>query len=451
MLNPPKSQSTLPKEIVTLSKQLNLRAPPKCIRDGIDLEYTEGFIAYWTDALQRQVRAEGLRDQYRKSKGDPFENIEKWYGVIESPDRSTDPCIQPFPFPLLTTEQLDALDDEINKVARDATKFKDLVRQANSLSIDTSDWGAPFQFETWEAEIKLVSGLNTRMTDLIKRGQRMGLNLKSSSFNGTSILSKPYTTEQTDHLQREIERIKGIIEDWSTAKRTAASVGYRFPSKPILSDLTQENLDWHNLYIPQTKAVRTIMRRLSFKSVPTGSVTPIGETESIKITKGFSISTTEIPQELYCAVLGPTKSCEFQSGYPYTGNWEDTAEFIQALSHQMGREGCESPVDCNTGYRLPTLDEWRYAALAKKQTFYAGSNIADEVAWTSQNSNEVLPSALKRPNVWGLYDMSGNVDEWITSNTCSGGYADVDASQSSVMSTSVSDNDDSCGLRLVRP
>ena len=45
----------------------------------------------------------------------------------------------------------------------------------------------------------------------------MGLNLKSSSF-GTSILSKPYTTEQTDNLQREIERIEGIIDDWNTAK-----------------------------------------------------------------------------------------------------------------------------------------------------------------------------------------------------------------------------------------
>ena len=89
-----------------------------------------------------------------------------------------------------------------------------------------------------------------------------------------------------------------------------------------------------------------------------------------------------------------------------------------------------------------------------KRTFYAGSNIADEVAWTSQNSNEVLPSALKRPNAWGLYDMSGNVREWIDADICVGGSAKSDIRESSVMGIS-----NECspkrglkpGVRLVRP
>lgn len=66
-----------------------------------------------------------------------------------------------------------------------------------------------------------------------------------------------------------------------------------------------------------------------------------------------------------------------------------------------------------TGYRLPTGPEWEYAARAGTKTKFSGSDALDEVAWWKGNSHgKVHPVRSKRPNPYGLYDMTGNVFEW---------------------------------------
>jgi formylglycine-generating enzyme required for sulfatase activity len=72
-----------------------------------------------------------------------------------------------------------------------------------------------------------------------------------------------------------------------------------------------------------------------------------------------------------------------------------------------------SVYDCE-GYRLPTEAEWEYAARAETDLRYAGSNNFDDVSWCSDNASATPHSvATKLPNDWGLYDMSGNVQEWV--------------------------------------
>lgn len=84
-------------------------------------------------------------------------------------------------------------------------------------------------------------------------------------------------------------------------------------------------------------------------------------------------------------------------------NWIDAQAYVKWLSLQTGKH-----------YQLPTESQWEYACRAGGQIEYCGSAQVDSVAWYENNSDKTThPAAGKQANAYGLYDMSGNVGEWI--------------------------------------
>ena len=84
-------------------------------------------------------------------------------------------------------------------------------------------------------------------------------------------------------------------------------------------------------------------------------------------------------------------------------NWQDAQDFIAWLNKTEGG-----------GYRLPSEAEWEYACRAGAKTQYCGSDQVDEVAWHLNNAGQRMQAvATKKPNKFGLHDMSGNVLEWV--------------------------------------
>ena len=127
----------------------------------------------------------------------------------------------------------------------------------------------------------------------------------------------------------------------------------------------------------------------------------------VNITQPFYMQKTEVRQGVWREVMGwePSSFGFCGDDCPVAGvSWDEVQEFVSRLNAaQMGRY-----------YRLPTEAEWEYAARAGTTGGYGGPGTLDDMGWYAGNSgSRVHPVAQKLPNAWGLYDMHGNVVEWV--------------------------------------
>ncbi len=178
-----------------------------------------------------------------------------------------------------------------------------------------------------------------------------------------------------------------------------------------------------------------------------------GPVQMVRITRPFYMKQTEVTQKEWFDLIGNRPSffpscddCPVDSV-----NWYDAAYYANMLSAQENLEPCYSLENCTgtlgldatdcevtfeglqcKGYRLPTEAEWEHAARAGTTTpYWIGGNIGydyepvcddgdpsgtglAEIAWYSYNSDlKTHTVAQKLPNPWGLYDVYGNVWEWV--------------------------------------
>ncbi len=129
----------------------------------------------------------------------------------------------------------------------------------------------------------------------------------------------------------------------------------------------------------------------------------------VNLTKGYWLQTTEVTQKQWTAIMekNPSRFSDCGANCPVESiSWEDIQVFLSKLN--LG--------DDKVSYRLPTEAEWEYGARAGSLARYCfgdTKNSLSNYSWYDRNAGgKTHPAGEKRPNVWGFYDMYGNVWEW---------------------------------------
>ncbi len=152
---------------------------------------------------------------------------------------------------------------------------------------------------------------------------------------------------------------------------------------------------------------------------------------TVTLTQGFYIANTEVTYEWWDEVMGSGSST---SQLPNIAvSWDNAVAFCNQLSLNEGLtpayviNGPNGDATWNraaNGYRLPTEAEWEYACRAGSQAAFCNGSITytdctldpnlDQVGWYCGNSvTGPVDVGQKSANAWGLYDMHGNLNEWV--------------------------------------
>jgi formylglycine-generating enzyme required for sulfatase activity len=229
----------------------------------------------------------------------------------------------------------------------------------------------------------------------------------------TIILGGGFTSDATVLVQindvlREL--VPSRVEAGQLTLDTSMLV-FPFESTEVQFSVVQEGVESARFVAPSHGFVR----------IEAGSYTR--GTDEVTLSRDYYIQSTEATQAQYLAIVGSNpagfKSCGLDC--PVEGTDVNPARsFLDEASRAEGLAPCYDgnsddsatwPYDCE-GYRLPTEAEWEFAARGGVAANAYGP--IGSIAWYSSNSDGIThPVARLQPNAFGLYDVLGNVWEWV--------------------------------------
>ena len=142
---------------------------------------------------------------------------------------------------------------------------------------------------------------------------------------------------------------------------------------------------------------------------------------TVQLTRNFWVSTCQITQKLYTIIMNENPSEIKGNDLPvYNISWLDAINFCNKLSAEDGLNQVYTILSNDyvsfdtaaNGWRLPTEAEWEYFAKVNIDNDFGNDDLS-KFAWFANNSG-LRPHAVGKlqPNLFGLYDVLGNVWEW---------------------------------------
>lgn len=155
----------------------------------------------------------------------------------------------------------------------------------------------------------------------------------------------------------------------------------------------------------------------------------------VTLTRDILVSKYEVTQKQYQEIMKTNSSIYKGDNLPmHNLSLRDVMDFCNKLSEKHNLDKCyfnitDTTFECNfdaNGYRLPTEAEWEYACKAGSTTDFYNAELSnqtgadanlDKIAWYSANSNgQIHEVGSKEANEFGIFDMLGNVSEFVWAN-----------------------------------
>ena len=215
---------------------------------------------------------------------------------------------------------------------------------------------------------------------------------------------------------------------------------YKNEAFSLMEEAVLESTPWEELNtMLQDKVLK---KSLSMVDIPTGSFIMGAEHDDeeafdnespphlVHIHNPFSVGKYPVTQGLYQHITKTAPSFFVGALRPVESiSWMDAIQFCILLNQQQGMEAvyeadpfqdneswCSSIVfhPERKGFALLSEAQWEYVAKAGTEFSFSGGIDIHEVAWWEENSNGCTHAiGQKRPNPWGIHDMTGNVGEWV--------------------------------------